>query len=319
MIPVRFALVFSTLLLGAMPAAAQAPSWSPPAESARCPSKWGPGDERGAANHIKPQTVLNATKLIKTGEVIELAQTLSGAMPLVGTRRFDVHTKRTFMNPQPNQRGSNEELVITEIGQVGTQLDGFTHQTHGDSLYNCFKVSEIAGRTGFTKLGIDKAGTFFTRGVMIDVAGAKGVEMLDDTYEITVEDIEGALKKQNLALQPGDAVILHTGRGKLWGKDNARYSKSAPGIGVKAAEWLIAKDPVLLGSDTFPVEIFPSPDPNVSLPVHQITLVINGVYLLENLKLDELAAKNVGEFAFIMTPLKIQGGTGSTVSPVAIR
>lgn len=319
MMPVRFALVASALLLGTMSAAAQAPSWSPPAESARCPSKWGAGDERGAANHMKPQTVLNAIKLVKSGEVTELAQTLSGTMPMFGTRRFDVHVKRTFMNTAPNERGSNEELVITEIGQVGTQLDGFAHQTHGNSLYNCFKVDETATRTGFNKLGIDKVGAIMTRGVLIDVAGSKGVEMLDDTYEITVEDIEAALKKQNLTLQPADAIIIHTGRGKLWGKDNARYNKSAPGIGVKAAEWLIAKDPILLGSDTFPVEVFPNPDPNASLPVHQIALVVNGVHLLENLKLDELATKNVNEFAFIMTPLKIQGGTGSTVSPVAVR
>jgi hypothetical protein len=83
------------------------------------------------------------------------------------------------------------------------------------------------------------------------------------------------------------------------GKDNARFTKSCPGIGVKAAEWLISKDPILLGSDNFPVEVSPNPDPKLSGPVHQIALVINGVHLLENLKLEELVAKNVGEFAFI--------------------
>jgi kynurenine formamidase len=117
----------------------------------------------------------------------------------------------------------------------------------------------------------------------------------------------------------GDAVIINTGCGKLWAKDNARYVKSCPGIGVKAAEWLIAKDPMLLGSDNWPVEVAPNPDAQVSLPVHQIALVVNGVHLLENLKLDELAAKGVYEFAFIMEPLKIQGGSGSTVAPIAVR
>ena len=155
--------------------------------------------------------------------------------------------------------------------------------------------------------------------MLIDVAGYNGVEMLGDTYEITVEDLEGALKKQNITLQPGDAVIINTGWGKLWGKDNARYVKSCPGIGVKAAEWLVAKDPMLLGSDNWPVEVAPNPDPKISLPVHQIALVVNGVHLLENLKLDELAGKGVYEFAFIMEPLKIQGGTGSTVAPIAVR
>ena len=155
--------------------------------------------------------------------------------------------------------------------------------------------------------------------MLIDVAGLKGVPMLGDDYEITVADLEQALAKQNVKLQPGDAVIIHTGWGKLWEKDNARYVKSCPGLGVAAAEWLIKQDPVLLGADNWPVEVAPSKTPNASLPVHQIALVINGVHLLENMKLDELATKQVWEFAFVMQPLKIQGGTGSTVAPVAIR
>jgi kynurenine formamidase len=297
----------------------QAPSWTVPAENQRCPSKWGAADERGSVNHQKAASVLNGAKLIKTGEVIELAHVLGPNMAFFGTRRFDVHTKRTFMNQFSNMRGSNEEIIITELGQVGTQFDGFAHQTHLNSWYNCVKVDENVGRSGFNKFGIHNVGALFTRGVMIDVAGFKGVEMLGDTYEITVEDLEGALKKQNLTLQAGDAVLINTGWGKLYGKDNPRYVKSCPGIGVRAALWLASKDPMLIGSDNWPVEVAPNPDKQLSLPVHQIALVVNGIHLLENLKLDELAAKNVGEFAFIMQPLKIQGGSGSTVSPVAVR
>lgn len=88
---------------------------------------------------------------------------------------------------------------------------------------------------------------------------------------------------------------------------------------MKAAEWLIAKDPILLGSDNWPVEVSPNPDPQLSLPVHQLALVVNGVHLLENMKLDELAQKGVFEFAFALQPLKIQGGSGSTVAPIAMR
>ena len=262
---------------------------------------------------------MNAAKLIKTGEMIELAHVLGPSMAFFGTRRFDVHTKRTFMNQFSNMRGSNEEIVITELGQVGTQFDGFAHQTHLNKWYNCVNVDENVERGGFKKFGIHNVGALFTRGVLIDVAAFKGVEMLGDNYEITVEDLEGALKKQNMTLQAGDAVIINTGWGKLYGKDNARYVKSCPGIGVKAAEWLASKDPMLLGSDNWPVEVAPNPDKQLSLPVHQIALVVNGIHLLENMKLDELAAKNVHEFAFIMQPLKIQGGSGSTVSPIAVR
>ena len=315
---IAFGTMMAAMLAASSTALAQAPSWSPPPESARCPSKWGATDERGSANHMKPQLVLNAVKLIKTGEVIELGHVLSDKIPFSGTRRFDVHVKRTFLNQFSNMRGSNEEIVISEIGQVGTQFDGFAHQTHLNSWYNCFKVDENATRSGFTKLGVHNVGALITRGVLIDVAGFKGVEMLGDNYEITVV-LEGALKKQNLTLQPGDAVIVHTGWGKLWGKENARYMRSCPGLGVAAAQWLIGKDPMLLGADNWPVEVAPNPDKQLSLPVHQIALVVNGVHLLENLKLDELAAKGVSEFAFVMQPLKIQGGTGSTVAPIAVR
>jgi kynurenine formamidase len=307
------------LILGSAAVTADAQSWRPPAESQRCPSKWGAGDERGSANHMKPEAVLRATKLIKTGEVIELGHVLAPDMPFFGTRRFDVHTKRTFLNQPSNRRGSNEEIVITEIGQVGTQLDGFAHQTHENSLYNCFKQDDISSRGGFTKLGIEKVGAMITRGVMIDVAGLKGVDMLGDNYEITVPDLEQALQKQNLKLQPGDAVFIHTGWGKLWGKDNARYVKSCPGVGVKAAEWLVKQDPMIVGSDNWPVEVAPNPDKEISLPGHQIFLVVNGIHLLENMKLDELAAKKVNEFAFMMQPLKVKGGSGSTVAPIAVR
>jgi kynurenine formamidase len=295
--------------------------WNVPPESQRCPSRWGAGDERGSGNHMKnPEVVLRGARLIKTGEVIELSHVLGPGMAISPTRVYSLHPKRTSLNAGRNTRGSNEEVVTAEIGQVGTQFDGFAHQSHGDSHYNCFKTSEIATRNGFNKLGVQNAPAFFARGVLIDVAALKGVEMLGDTYEITVADLQQALARQgNMKLQPGDALIIHTGWGKLYGKDNARFMKTTPGVGVGAAEWLARQDPLLVGSDNWPVEVSPNPDKDLSLPGHQIFLVVNGIHILENLKLDELAAKKVYEFAFTMQPLKLYGATGSTVAPAAIR
>jgi hypothetical protein len=102
---------------------------------------------------MKPESVLRATRLVRIGEVIELSHVLASSMPFFGTRRFDVHTKRTFMNQVSNSRGSNEEILISEMGQVGTQLDGFAHQTIEDKVYNCFKLDDISSRGGFTKVG----------------------------------------------------------------------------------------------------------------------------------------------------------------------
>lgn len=312
----RFLLVALTAGTGT---AVTAQSWRPPTDQQRCPSKWGADDERGSVNQMKPSTVLRAIRLVKTGEIIELGHVLSGNMPLSGIRRFDVHTKRTVMNLQSNGRGSNEEVVVTELGQVGTQFDAFSHQTIGAKFYNCVKLDDVAGRTGFAKLGIEKVGGIVTRGVLIDVAGLKGLETLPENYEISVDDLRQALLREGITLQAGDAVIINTGWGRLWAKDNTRFLKSSPGIGVKAAEWLARQDPILVGSDNSSVEVNPNPDPELSLPVHQIMLVVNGIHLLENLKLDELVGKRVYEFAIVVEPLKIVGGTGSTVAPIAIR
>lgn len=300
-------------------AAAQAEAWQPVAKQARCPSKWGAADQRGSMNHQKPDSVLRAARLIRSGEAIELGRVLAADMPLFGTRRFNVILKRTTPAMGANLRRSNEETVDSEIGQVGTQFDAFPHQTIDNDLYNCVQMDENATRSGFNKMGVDTVGTIFTRGVMIDVAALKGVEMLSIDYEITAQDLQDALARQNLAITPGDAVLIHTGWGKLWGVDNAKYVSGCPGIGVGAAQWLAKQDVMLLGADNWPVEVAPNPDKNISLPVHQIALVINGIHLLENLKLDELAAKQVYEFAFVMQPLKIKGGTGSTVAPTAVR
>jgi kynurenine formamidase len=310
-------LVIGVVLAGAFQAIAQ--SWQPPAPSVRCPSKWGAGDERGAANHMNPATVLRAARLIRTGQVIELGRVLSSDIPLVAGRSFDLITKRTNGPLGANKRYSNEELVVTELGQVGTQFDTFPHQGIDGAFYNCVPIAEVASRTGFTRLGVEKIGSLFTRGVLVDVAALKGVDMLPPTHEISVADIEAALKREQLTLQPGDAVLFHTGWGRLWGVDNARYATQAPGIGVAAAEWLARQDVMLLGADNGPVEILPNPDKTIDLPVHQIALAVNGIFLLENLKLDQLAAEGVYEFALILQPLKIKGGTGSTVAPIAVR
>jgi kynurenine formamidase len=313
-----------TLLAGlavlcGMSTVASAQTWTPPAPEARCPSKWGAADERGAANLVTAESVLAASKLIKTGEVIELGRVLASDMPLFGTRRFDVHTKRTGGPMGSNKRYTNEEVIFAEFGQVGTQFDMFSHQSIDNKHYNCFPTDESATRNGFTKLGVEKIGSIYARGVLIDVAAAKGVAALEPGYEITAQDLQDALAKQGTKLQKGDAVLIHTGQGKLWGVDNAKYNGATPGIGVPAAEFLAKSDPVLFGADTYPVEVNPNPDKALSLPIHQLALSVYGIFLLENMKLDELAAKKVYEFAFVVQPLKIKGGTGSTVAPVAIR
>ena len=296
----------------------QAGGWRPPPAGQRCPSRWGADDARGAMNLLTPERVQRAARLIRAGTIIEIGRVLEPAMPFFGTRRFDVHLKRSGTPAGANRLSGNEEVVIGEIGHVGTQLDGFPHITIDGQAYNCVGVDGIAQRGGFTRMGIDTVGTILTRGVLLDVAGLKGQQTLAMDYEITVADLEEALRRQNTALEPGDAVLINTGWGHLWARDNARYVSGCPGIGVAAAEWLTARQPILLGSDNWPVEVIPNPDRELAFPVHQIALVVHGVHLLEDMRLDELAERRAYEFAFLMQPLKIKGGTGSTVAPSAL-
>ena len=307
----------SFLSFGGVSASAQ--SWQPPTDAERCPSRWGADDERGTANLMMPDVVLRAARLIQAGEVIEMGHLLFEGMPFYGNRIYSQQLKRTRWPAGSNERGSNEEIVTTELGQVGTQIDGFGHQSIGSTLYNCVEMDEVATRTGFSRLGIEKVGALFTRGVLVDVAALRGVEMLGDRYEITAQDLQEALARQSLTLETGDAIIINTGFGQLWGMDNVRYFQTQPRLGVEAAEWLARQNPMIVGSDTCCVEVNPNPDPNLSLPVHQILLVANGIYLIESLKLDELVEKGIHEFAFIVEPLKLQGATGSSVAPVAVR
>ena len=296
-----------------------AQTWQMPPDSQRCPSKWGAGDQRGSGNMMKPETVLRAAKLIRTGEVFELGAVLSPdpreAFINAG-RVFNIYTKPS--PPIPNARQVNEELVVTELGQIGTQFDAFAHQMWGDSFYNCFKLGDIGTRTGFKKLGVEHVGGLVTRGVLIDVAGSKGVDMLPTSYNITPEDLQQALAKARQRLQPGDAVLIRTGWSKLMGKENERYGTLNPGIGIAAGQWLLAQEPMMIAADNCCVEVRPSERPH-SLPIHAMMLIQHGVYLLENLELEVLAAARAYEFAFIVQPLKIKGATGSAIAPIAVR
>jgi kynurenine formamidase len=268
---------------------------------------------------MKPATVLRAAKLIKTGEVFELGAVLSPNPKeafINAGRVFNIYTKPS--PPIPNARQVNEELVVTELGQIGTQFDAFAHQMWGDSFYNCFKLGDIGTRSGFKKLGVEHVGALMTRGVLIDVAGLKGVDMLPTSYVVTPDDLRAALAKAGQTLEPGDAVIIRTGWSKLMGEDNQRYGSANAGIGIAAAQWLLTQDPMLIAADNCCVEVRPSEPPH-SLPVHAMMLIQHGIYLAENLVLEQLAAAQAHEFAFIVEPLKIKGATGSAIAPIAVR
>jgi kynurenine formamidase len=287
-------------------------------------SEWGPDDERGAANRITPQKVLEATQLIEEGRIYELGRVYESGMPLFPGRHYSL-TIPGSPTGGPIGRNSlvyHDEMVSGQIGQVGTQFDGLGHvgvRVDGkDIFYNGFERSEFGFSTGLTRLGVEKVGAFVTRGVLIDVAGYKKVERLPVGTVITATDLQGALAKQSVEISVGDVVFIHTGHGNLWMVDNEEYNRGAPGIGIEAALWLAEQKIVMTGADTWSVEVIPSEDPELAFPVHEELIARRGIYNIENLNLSELAANQVYEFAFMFAPVKFKGATGSPGNPIAV-
>jgi kynurenine formamidase len=289
------------------------------------PSEWGAHDERGAANRMTPERVVAATKLIRSGNVYSLGRLYEHGMPLPGKRHFSltIPGSPTGGPSGKNQGVYHDDLFSGEIGQIGTQLDGLGHvgvRIDGDDyFYNGFRRSQFGTAYGLEKLGIQNVGVFFTRGVLIDVAKARGVGRMKVGDVITAEDLEAATKAQGVQVREGDVVLIRTGHGQLWMKDNTEFASGEPGIGTGAAKWLVERKIVMVGSDTWATEVVPSEDPDRPFPVHQILLVRSGIYNIENLDLEELAKDGAGEFAFIFAPLRLKGATGSPGNPIAVR
>jgi kynurenine formamidase len=213
----------------------------------------------------------------------------------------------------------HDEIVSGELGQVGTQFDGLGHIGVGERFYNGHERDEFSKAEGLTALGVENVGAIVTRGVLVDVAAFKGVAQLASGYEITLADLQGALARQGTEIRAGDIVLVHTGWGSFWLKDNAKFGASAPGIGLAAAEYLVERQVVMVGSDTWATEVVPNPNPTLQFPVHQLLIPRNGIYIFENLATEDLARDRVYEFAFFFAPLKLKGATGSPGNPIAIR
>ncbi len=289
------------------------------------PSEWGAADERGAANRLTAARAQGAARLIQTGKIYALGRTYEYGMPLPGKRHFSltIPGSPTGGPSGKNQGVYHDDLFSGEIGQIGTQLDGLGHVGvrigNDDYFYNGWRRSQFGTAYGLEKLGIENVGVFFTRGVLLDVAATRGVERLKVGDVISVADLEKTSKAQGIEIREGDVVVIRTGHGQLWMKDNTAFSAGEPGIGLAAAQWLCDRKIVMVGSDTWATEVVPPEDPERPFPVHQWLLVRYGIYNIENLDLEALARDKVYEFAFIYAPLKLKGATGSPGNPIAVR
>lgn len=285
------------------------------------PQRYGPDDELGAANEITEAKVREAVGLVERGVRYQLGQVLEDGAPTQMSRYWKSALGLGHILPGTlfgvNEQSFVEETVSGAL-HSGTHLDGLGHIGIGTRTYNGTPYSDIATSEGLSRLGIEGVPPFVTRGVLLDVAATKNREMLPDSYAITAADLEAASARQGVSVQPGDGLLVHTGWGGLWMKDNDRYAKSEPGIDTSAAEWCTEKRVCLIGADNWAVEVVPYPDPALAFPVHQHCIAKYGVYLLENVVTSALARDAVSTFCFVLLPVRIKGASASPVAPLAI-
>ena len=285
-------------------------------------NRWGAEDERGALNFIGPDEVKRATALVRTGEVLRLAQLLSSKTPVpahrCGLQHFmgrDGGDYAVAGSKRPGGFQFAEDTVVMPL-HISTHVDALCHAWYDDKLYNGYLGDTIRSTTGAARLGVEKMPPVVTRGVLLDLVRLKG-RVLVPGESISAADLEAAAAAAGLQLGRGDAVLLRTG----WlesqkGVKNVSFD-TEPGIDVDAAMWLVRHDVAIVGADNFAIEVLPFPEGKV-FPVHQYLIRDYGVPLLEGLMLDPLVDSGRHEFLFMASALPIVGATGSPMAPVAV-
>jgi len=208
--------------------------------------------------------------------------------------------------------------TITMQEHSGTHIDALCHQAVDMEMHGAVKVTpEVQTPRGFTRLGVETIQPIFSRGVLLDVAATKGVNCLPEEYLVTEEDLALAAAESNIAFREGDSILVRTGNGRNY--DDPETYLRGPGIGPDAARWLAGYKPLLCGADNVAFDVSDHVDPDMgSLPSHTVLIVEAGIYILENLDLEEMSASGTTEFLFVCLPLKLEGVTGSPVRPVAL-
>ncbi len=211
--------------------------------------------------------------------------------------------------------GSSASDALALGSHLGTHIDAFCHFSCGGKLHGGHDVAGAQSYAGMKRHSVDTLSPILRRGVLLDIAAQQNAASLPADFEITPQHLELAARSQNVEIRPADVVLLRTGWGAFF-EDTARFESQmhGPGPGEQAARWLSGKGIFAAGSDTINFELVPSRN----MPVHVHLLVESGIHIIECLNLEALAAERVWEFAFVASPLKIRGATGSPIRPFAL-
>ncbi len=320
--PLRLSLLAAALLLGTGLRAA-------PIDQVGS-SPWGANDQIGALNRITPESTLKVLSRIQSGKTYDLSVEFYVGMPsyyFLGQPRYqiwNVHTPQGTLVDDPNGLGKEKNQLVSYSGSAismyvhtGTHIDALSHFGLNGKIYNGFETAEHLGDRGWRKAGVEQYPPIIARGVLLDIAALKGVEVLPESYGITVQDLKDAAQAQGVALEGGDVVMVRTGRMR-WFHDNDRYLHNTPGLTRESANYLADQGAIVIGVDNISTDVWPGQEKDNWIPVHSAMLSQRGVPIMQNVNLEQLAADRVHQFAWIGAPLKLRGADGAPMRPIAL-
>lgn len=260
--------------------------------------------------------------LIGEHRVYDLAHSYFAGMPHFPTHPpfvFGLTRKHGDMIFEGGASSSAESIALG--GHVGTHIDALCHYSCDGMLHGGVEANTVQNdSSGFSKLGADTIPPILRHGVLLDIAAQMGLDALPADFAITPEHLDAALKTAKTNIGPGDVVLLRTGWARYFGNTaqfvtgGQGHAVTGPGPELDGARWLSERGVFAAGSDTIAFEKVPA----ARMPVHVHLLVETGIHIIEALNLEGLSRDRIYEFVFIAAPLKIRGGTGSPMRPLAL-
>ena len=288
--------------------------------------RWGADDERGALNLLSPEVIKAAAASVRTGKVYALGIPIQAdGVPLLDYRGKPM---RLTLQDSTDEgiyeafgckpgTGAHEDVVVF-ASHTTSHMDALIHVYEDGQHYNGVPAGAMRALSGATRLGIEKAGGFAARAVLLDMPRYFGDgDWVEPGRNITGEDLAGAAAAEGVEVRAGDVVLVRTGYLDMWFQRQPDVGYEQAGIGLDAARWLAARDVVAVGSDNAAVEVIPF-DENDFLAVHKVLLVRSGIYMLEFLDLSAPARDQAWEGLIAVAPLKVTGATGSPINPILV-